>query len=133
MTKIESNELIARFMGLEKEDDGYLRERNDLNGYDYGALFWYKPENMLYDKSWDWLMPVCEKINSFKLSYPAFMNCSVIIRPNECEIKDGSLHNSIFHFEVYDGNHADKYTTLSATYEVVLQFIKWYNENKVNG
>jgi len=61
----ESNKLVAEFMELKFEDGYYQREDNDPNGYEDGGLFWVKPQNMLYDKDWNWLMPVCLKLDEF--------------------------------------------------------------------
>jgi hypothetical protein len=123
------NELIAEFMGAKESDGKYQIKCLNPESYEYGAMFWYEPENMLYSKSWDWLMPVCYKINNITLGVPSFMKCSVNIGNRRCEIKDGSLHGSTFNFEVYDRNHGNKYTTLEATYEAVVKFIEWWNLN----
>lgn len=84
---IESNnEMIAEFMGVDQVD----------------IDTWLETEpNLLYHKSWDWLMPVVVKIKS--------MN-----------IEDEEMFNEI-----------DFYVTSSIEnlYSAVVRFIEWVNEN----
>jgi hypothetical protein len=54
---IEGNKLIAEFMGAElsKYSECYvMKYMQDLPHY--------RPENMKYHSSWDWIMPVAHKI-----------------------------------------------------------------------
>lgn len=64
----------------------------------------YKPVELEYEKSWDWLMPVVEKIHNLPFTG---MNsdtwADVITLPI--------------------------YSTIEEVYESVIVFIKWYNEN----
>lgn len=56
----QMNEAIAEFMELEKEEEIYYttgyRKIYLINGY------WLPIKKLKYHKSWDWLMPVVEKI-----------------------------------------------------------------------
>jgi hypothetical protein len=81
MNTTENNKLIAEFMG-------YDRGVSDLMGY---------------DTSWDWLIPVVEKIKRAKFILE--FGCR-ILPDNEGRSK------------------------IEATYKAVVEFIKWYNENK---
>ncbi len=53
MNTQENNKLIAEFMGLEKENGLYLFTT---------PMDDYKTDTLYFDTSWDWLMPVAEKI-----------------------------------------------------------------------
>ena len=54
-----NNKLIAEFMGMQKTDVGwYDAEENLLLGYTNDNTF----DELLFNKSWDWLMPVMQKI-----------------------------------------------------------------------
>ena len=56
----KNNKLIALFMGLEEDGvDGYLVDMDK----DYGYQIIHE-SCFLYNSSWDWLMPVIEKIEN---------------------------------------------------------------------
>jgi hypothetical protein len=59
------NELIAEFMGFTKDSkDLYLIDDYSLRGEDeYQATY---VSEMKFNTSWDWLMPVTEKISDIK-------------------------------------------------------------------
>ena len=101
---LEGNRLIAEFMAEEPE---VLMQ--DLKRA--GTL-----ESMHYHDSWDWLMPVVERIDSRTPYDPC-----VTVEYNWCSIK---TLNGEFNIEVV-GN-----SRIEATYKAVVEFIKWYNENK---
>jgi hypothetical protein len=127
----ESNKLIAEFMGAHSRVSDKYGElfRFDNRGGEYG-------ENALpirYHQSWDWLMPVVDKIDTMDLSnIQACINgtlgkptgASMIMyddRSYICVDGVGTLLN------VFNTNNR-----LSNTYECVVEFIKWYNKNKNN-
>lgn len=105
----ENNILIAEFMNYEKQTWSY----ND-------AVAYYTPfkENSLFsDKlkfhtDWNWLMQVVEKI---------FNTCE--ITPDELDYEWGILFKQI-HNSFY-------YPKIEAVYNACIEFIKWYNENKI--
>ena len=109
------NELIAEFMGNRKlvtRDDGM---------WIIGGQGMLMPNNFEYDTSWDWLMPVVEKIESigdFQISiYTSWKGL------NEkdgaaCRITGSGLAFGILHAH---GKRIDM------TYKSVVEFIKWYN------
>ena len=100
----ESNRLIAEFMGLDVLYDKLVKHIS-------------VPGNMVtvmkYHESWDWIMPVVEKIEG--------LGFAVEISESYCCIKDGS---SI----LIDFGGGD-YTKLSATYKAVSSFIYYFNQN----
>jgi hypothetical protein len=104
------NELIAEFMGVS-------RHRTEPH------LFWCQPyncftslDNLAYHSSWDWLMPVVERIA--KAGYDVELYASGLNENHECHIHDTG--NSYACIE-------DSYSMLNATYKAVVEFIKWYN------
>jgi len=109
----EKNEKIAQFMGYEPG-----KKINNLNGYfvhPVGDCF--KSGTAKYHKSWDWLMPVVEKI-----SITALVDIR-IHKSGGCSIwVDGTLISG-----AYNGS------TINQVYSCVHRFIDWYNENEVKG
>lgn len=90
------NELIAEFMGFPAwetyVDFGGMREEKK------------RLRKMQYHTSWDWLMPVVEKIaNELEKDWP--------------RASDGALSLRIG-------------TPISVVYANVVEFIKWYNQSK---
>lgn len=121
---IEKNKIIAEFMGV---------KFNPLdNFYYYGELMHTIPllepnvwrlssDQLKYHSSWDWLMPVVEKIESLE------------------HITDEGNWGP-YHFNLYRTSTSFGYgrfkiiateqqgsTKLEAAYKAVVQFIKWYN------
>jgi len=109
-----NNGLIAEFMGLRWET------KPNYTG-------WYKGDNRIagedtlqFDKSWDWLMPVVEKIETIDdIKFSFTDSCAIKIFG-----KGGGIYPTYAFVDVADVNR--KHTT----YKAVVAFIKWYNENK---
>ena len=117
MTREETNIMIAEFMGwknsLEKKNPEYCRWYHPS---DLGIMFF--PEQLIFDSSWDWLMPVVEKIEQFEFNDgdKAFVKS---FGENKVRINRFSLHM--------------EETKLASMYEAVLEFIEWYNMQVVGG
>lgn len=102
--------LIAEFMG------GKLTESLGQPSWDLPnmeGLQWV----LFYDSSWDWLMPVVEKIEKFSYRI-AITTFSVIIHRVQ---KD---ENPIIKFPSSKGDTFKR----EATYRAVVEYIKWYNQ-----
>tara|TARA_R110000823_G_scaffold220452_1_gene349128 strand:- start:178 stop:522 length:345 start_codon:yes stop_codon:yes gene_type:complete len=68
---MKENKLIAEFMGLEIEEtlnklQVYARKEKDYIGH---KTEFYEPHELLYHTSWDWLMPVVQKIRLEDLDF----------------------------------------------------------------
>jgi hypothetical protein len=63
-TIAEMNKAIALFMGYKKREKLYPTDRQILEGE--GLPNWYE-DSLEYHSSWDWLMPVIEKISKIPL------------------------------------------------------------------
>lgn len=117
MNELENNKLIAEFMGITPNEAGV---------YHVSKHKGYSLENLLYHTSWDWLMPVVEKIESFQ------------------DGEDGdSMRGHLYNFRIeqhfvyiLDGESMDVIiemngdSKLDATYNAVVEFINQYNKNK---
>lgn len=108
------NELIAEFMEWSHcngpsciESDNLCWCKNDGHSY-------IPKKDLKFDTSWDWLMPVVEKINSLNgVSYTIEGKCAMEIGRNGCRIA----------FYTSD-------SMIETVYKAVVEFIKWYNEIK---
>ena len=108
MTTTEGNKLIAEFMGWEKSPypntpDKLYRD-DDKNEKQLSIHV----SQLLYHSSWDWLMPVVQKIGEIDSEWLAD-NRNEFIEPLMC---------------------ASIFTSIKSVWDYVVLFIQWYNENK---
>ena len=97
MNTQENNKLIAEFMGLSiKEGVCYYTDEDDMFPMGIEVEEPYLP----YDDSWDWLMPVVERIEQ------------------------------VFQGVAYAEVHLSLYSTIDEVYQAVVEFIKEYNTPK---
>ncbi len=122
----KGNKLIAEFMGWEfhsKNGFEYYVNNKDRKIPCWGEYSSKIPiEDFDYHLSWDWLMPVVDKIEA------TFNSIYTDIRKG-LPIKKGKYYTYI---EVDGENYTHAYygkTKLEATYKAVIEFIKWYNKN----
>ena len=115
---MENNKLIAEFMELEKctalacKDDPCY----------YYADNYMKTHDLQYHTSWDWLMPVVEKINTMYF----YGNPEIRIGKNRVELLCGFEEKHI-----YKAWRISKDISYVKTiYDAVVEFIKWYNQQK---
>jgi len=112
---MKDNILIAKFMGWtwSKEGNGKTYLMNPRLKPEE-IIYSTRPEQLLFHKSWDWLMPVVEKIwsiigNRESIFYFQFYNFSELI---------SASHDNIGKDHKYD------------CWLAVVKFIKWYNKQK---
>ena len=110
-----NNCLIAEFMGGKTTISlgNIAWDLPDMPGYQWV---------LCYDSSWDWLMPVVDKID---------LTNYVAIRGNYCGINKTN-YNEFNAWIAYEGGKLfhPTMTKLEAVYLAVIKFIKWYNANK---
>lgn len=118
---INGNKLIAEFMGYEKTiySDVF---NGDLYALDVSNGEIYTISQMQYHASWDWIMPVVEKIEQkgciVEISYSLVCMCRI------CVIWE--KHEKAFNI-INDNNGGLE--PIIAIYKSVVEFIKWYNRN----
>lgn len=153
MKNIENNRLIAEFMAFQTRTDAvddrvlayYVGNviKNADNSKNENEENVFHPEDMRFDTDWNWLIEVVEKIK--KLDYSLnmqYLSCQGYIVsnkgynainnhieiaivssiPNKFASKPPTAENPIFVSE-FD-------CPKEALYNLVLRFIKWYNEKK---
>jgi hypothetical protein len=127
----ESNQIIAEFMGLESEETltgemVYAREEQDLTKENNIRTEFYYPEELMYHKSYDWLMPVYNKIEQMGLVYA--MNCRFT------SLEDGMYQVSIVPMinNTFDSIFYSSPQKLYAMFGAVAEFCEWFNNSNYN-
>lgn len=133
---IESNKMIAEFMGavnipikcgkvVHPLINNVISEADEIYNAYFNTVGSIKPptekqryfeSDLLYHKSWDWLMPVVEKIDT--LGY------DVEISRISCSISPILSNDTIA--SLVCGDISKK---IEVVYEAVIQFIKWQKGN----
>jgi hypothetical protein len=116
---MKDNELIAEFMGGHRQEIGADKKY----GYESGTVLWWNIfhddsgplTHLEFDISWDWLMPVVEKISDMMPH---------INIPDDLEALKNGTHGSEQHIEVLSLPISSKITEV---HEAVVKFITWYN------
>ena len=129
--------MIAEFMGFKKHndftfeaiDERFFIPTSIKNGEveSYGYVF---PINSLcFHTSWDWLMPVVEKIEDFYIISGKELEFQVVQYEDEVKIIAKYLDKK---WETIVEISADGSGKKKNTYQAVIKFIEWYNEQSNN-
>ena len=108
MNTIENNKLIAEFMGI-KTTNGIVFQDANTNEF----------HTIKYHESWDWLMPVVEKINLLD-DY----RYTVYIASMDTRIEDNITGDVVVDI---DCKHSID-ELIRSVYEAVVEFINQYNK-----
>lgn len=109
MRNFENNKLIAEFMGAVKSDFGNYMIFTVKNPQSVVKIY---HSEIKYDSSWDWLIPVVEKIDSMGHHFHLYSDSAEIDLCGKERLQF----------------RASKLTKIEACYDVVIQFINWYNK-----
>lgn len=106
---IENTKLIVAFIGFEPVETWYEDKEMLLpqHIYDTQGGNGFDLDEMLFDTSWDWLIPVVEKMTRLAVEYNG-----------EGERLFLNVGKRLLKLD------------LLATYSNVVEFVKWYNEKK---
>ena len=96
----KENKLIAEFMGMEESNGEYYRRI-------YNSGDWIPLNDLEFDTSWEWLIPVVEKINGIKYEANEELDQRIII-----------VLRAVLSFD------------RSQVYKAVVDFINEHNKNK---
>ena len=127
MRTINNNKLIAEFMGY-KQSTSKEAGANLVNnvyewylkdvGYYYINGDYHREDYLLFHLDWNWLMKVVEKIESFEDNNRC-AKYNINIEQSFVEIIDKNTDDTIV--------ETDAETKIEATYNAVIEFIKYYN------
>lgn len=131
----EGNKLIAEFMGgvcsnYADGSKGWIIPNLTKNGVEGDE------KSLKFHSSWDWLMPVVEKIGKtiipkdwLKAGWDLSVHYSIHSVGVSFEIGDHDLHITDSGIEAKMWDNISK-EPITRTWLAVIEFIKWYNENK---
>ena len=130
---IEGNKLIAEFMGGKVEQ--FVWRKYEPMGVCFAEQVHGLQSHLLHDleyhTSWDWLMPVVEKISN--IHYPDYWNGR---QPDDVGEWDNCAYPRTFGMRDSEGNYMVRFnanvlysakTLIEATWLAVIEFIKDYN------
>lgn len=119
---IQGNKLIALFMGLKENGFGRNLHFVDGNGRIIAMSYLLK-----YNESWNWLIPVVEKIESIvDIGDTKF---TVSIFGNTCEIYGKYCDHQHPAYSYYrESSNGNK---IKSVFSQIVEFINWYNENNI--
>jgi hypothetical protein len=124
MRTITDNKLIAEFMRYPKKQINKGIARLEENKYVWGQTYYYingdyhKEDYLLFHLDWNWLMKVVDKIESFEDNNRC-AKYNINIEQSFVEIIDKNTDDTIV--------ETDADTKIEATYNAVIEFIKYYN------
>ncbi len=99
----------------------------DVDSYFYNRKEWFA-KDMLYNTSWDWLMMVVEKIGEINTKLK-----SGITVTTDVQIFSKSSGIIIYYDGCAELTFGNTYESkIDSVYWVVIDFIKWYNEQFLN-
>lgn len=110
------NELIAEFIGGENSE--YHQERIYFKPDGFMGSGWWHRDYLKFDTSWDWIMPVVEKIEQIIDSKMKELG------PEITDLNDPKG------WRAWDYQRIDLSTKIDEVYKSVIEFIKWYNQQK---
>lgn len=118
---IEGNKSIAEFLETEIDytkhgETAYFFRDNE------NRTSGYLPHELMFHKSWNWLMPVIEEIEEFPYIGVHIEGCYCAIKSDEKYPGEED--------EIIVKNPINTFDKFSSVYQTVIQFIKWHNQNK---
>lgn len=124
MDIIQGNRAIAEFMGA-------YRPKETKNTYESTFLYkdgkrWIQPESLLYHSSWDWLMPVVEKISRITIEWENSDDRTDTYYPRTFGMLNESSRRPMVRINSSPCFESD--TLIHATWLAVTDFIKYYTE-----
>lgn len=128
---LENSKLIAEFMGMKN-----ISSVNQHPEYkDQEGDYWF-PERMEYHLSWNWLMPVVEKIAKLQFKPVEVINNGEDsyydnIYPRTFGMVNADTRKFMVRLNKFPLHQSN--SLIEATYYAVIEFIEWYNKQNSHG
>ena len=118
---MKDNKLIAEFMGLSHCEEGWITIPNEnRNGVSENEI----SNDLQYHTSWDWLMPVVEKIEEI-----AIEDDNLTIKEHRYQVDMGYTQCNIYdHVKDCVVASGDMGSKRLSTHKAVVEFIKEHNK-----
>lgn len=125
---IKGNKLIEIFRNpsYTTDNNNFIHWNDEMGSRIHASV-------LKYHASWDELMPIVDKIESIHDPHHGYFG--VHISSNSCSIQGTNLHLAIKEGSTYgwvymSDPNAILETKIQSTWYNVVEFIKWYNQNK---
>jgi hypothetical protein len=116
----ENNKIISEFMGYH-----YVPETTLAHDYFMVKGRYIRPHGIKFDTDWNWLMEVVEKIETIKIDKLYF---NVQIDKDKVSLFYTHINEPTKQTEMFfEWGQKNKIANI---YKIVVEFVKWYNENK---
>lgn len=117
----QGNKLIAKFMGAKYEMQHHIRKEElwlPIHGIvRYDTIEIGKGKILHYHNSWDWLMPVVERIHKM----------GKLVSINFYSENDNPVECKIYNWGVGDPEiETETLSAIESVWSAVVEFIKWY-------
>lgn len=121
------NKLIAEFMGYPTNNYWWHHPTPEIPN---GLPMSLNENTCKFQTSYDWLMPVVEKIETIQLPSPSMIPVSVQIKGSSCRIFKGEWNDDTEGFisVVSYSDDDERFSKIEVTFSAVVEFIKWYNQ-----
>lgn len=139
MERIEKNKLVAIFMGytyypyMDSSSSEFMagwKINPDISQFSkFNDASLVKPyltrshNGLIYHESYDWLMPVVHRINSF-----IGTEVSIFKTYNSISVKTSNKNKIDYRFA--DSTIIDVLNPISSLFELVVKYVMWYNLDK---
>ena len=107
------NELIADFHGLEWHENGTISNYPSAFNMSMGVD---TIDDLKYDKSWDWIMSMVDKVEELGFSVTIKNDSCLIERTFNRQAKQGQSFSALSESKIL------------AVVETITKFIKWFNQ-----
>lgn len=129
MEIIKNNKLIAEFLGVQPNENKEYEMYGTIETINDGVdeKHFYTTDEMIFNSSWDWLMPVVEKIetlNNNGFDFDIFTEGVIITmyrKDNDADLNEGLEIIRNTRCEISFENK------LEVCYISVIEFINWYS------